>query len=279
MAFQPPPDGPGTPPPVSSTEPVVPNVLSDPAVPGETPPPKRGPRAAIVGAIAVVAALVAGIGGKLLLGLLATSVAGAALSAVFGGPWDKLPSDVRNRYEDRLEAAVGSRLDGLSKEQQATQVEAWLHSGYVRLDDTRLVRHLELEVDALSKTDVSGCASFGRSSITGKRIDDDTSDKLVGALDQASMVEFLGMNVDAIEAELRGAPPPLHVTDVQTSPILQQMLTGLNPAEIQTLANLNAGQSATDAEVCTAIRSLYRQALALDPGSKAILARLDVDAQ
>ena len=278
MTFEPPPDRSGTPPLGEGTPPIVPNVLRDPAATSDAaPPPKRRPRAILVGGIAAVAALGGSLGVKLLLGLLAANVAGAAASALFGGPWDKLPSDVKNAYEQRLETAVGHRLDGMANAQQETQVATWLKSGYSRLDDRRLTRHLELEVDALNRADVGTCAAFGRSSIAGVQIDSSTSNKIVGALDQASMVEFLGLNVEAIEAELRGSPTPIHVTSAQTSASFQAMLGGLSQAEILTLSNLSSGQKAGDADTCNAIRGLYRQALQLDPASKAIVARFDID--
>ena len=198
--------------------PIVPNILRDPAAANETAlAPKRRPRGVLVGGIMAIAGIGGSLGAKLLFGLLAANVAGAAASALFGGPWDKLPGDVKNAYEQRLETAIGHRLDGMANAQQETQVAAWLRSGYSRLDDRRLTRHLELEVDALIKADVGTCATFGRSSISGTPIDSSTSNKIVGSLDQASMVEFLGLNVEAIEAELRGSPTPIHVTSAQTS--------------------------------------------------------------
>jgi hypothetical protein len=165
----------------------------------------------------------------------------------------------------------------MANAQQETQVATWLRSGYSRLDDRHLTRHLELEVDALNKTDVGTCAAFGRSSIAGTPIDSATSNKIVGALDQASMVEFLGMNVEAIEAELRGSPTPIHVTSAQTSASFQQMIGGLSQAELLTLGNLSSGQTASDTDTCNAIRGLYREALQLDPASKAVVARFDID--
>jgi hypothetical protein len=55
------------------------------------------------------------------------------------------------------------------------------------------------------------------------------------------------------------------------------MIGGLGGPELRTLQNMTSGTSATDAEVCTAIRGLYREALELDPAGKALVARFDVD--
>ena len=277
MSFQSPPDPPAWPGAGPST-PVEPNVLHGSPVPGDAaPPPKRRSRAMIVGGIAILAGLIGSVGGKILIGLLAANVAGAALSSVFGGPFDKLPGDVKDGFEKRLETAIGNRLDGKSDSEKEAQVTAWLRSGFSRLNDASLVRHLELEVEGLNKTDVGGCASFGRASIGGQPISSDTSNKIVGALDQLRIAEFLDLNITAIEAELRGSPAAVHVTAAQTSTAFETMIGGLGGPELRTLQNMTSGTSSTDAEVCTAIRGLYREALELDPAGKALVARFDVD--
>jgi hypothetical protein len=277
MSFQSPPDPPAWPGAGPST-PVEPNVLHGAPVPGDAaPPPKRRSRAMIVGGIAILAGLIGSVGGKILIGLLAANVAGAALSSVFGGPFDKLPGDVKDGFEKRLETAIGNRLDGKSDSEKEAQVTTWLRSGFSRLNDASLVRHLELEVEGLNRTDVGGCASFGRASIAGLSISSDTSNKIVGALDQLRIAEFLDLNITAIEAELRGSPAAVHVTAAQTSTAFQTMIGGLGGPELRTLQSMTSGGSATDAEVCTAIRGLYREALELDPAGKALVARFDVD--
>jgi hypothetical protein len=272
-AGSPPTDGAVAPPP---TDPA--SAGPDTAVPAwtEPQPPKRRPKALLLGAVALAAALVGSIGGKILIGFLAVNVAGAAISAVFGGPWERLPGDVRAGYEQRLKTAVGDRLDGLSEEASTGQFRTWLNSGYLRLDDERLIRHLELEIEALGRAEEPVCAAFGRQSMTGTEIDDETATKLIGSLEQAELAEWIGLNVDAVEAEMRGAPPPSSVTDAEVSPVIQILIGGLDQQQIETFAAIDAGQSAADAEVCSAIRALYQNALFLDPPSKAIMARLDV---
>ena len=172
--------------------------------------------------------------------------------------------------------AVGNRLDGASESVARAQFETWLHGGYARLDDARLVRHLRLEIDALNRTSEKDCASFGRESLGGKAIDDDTSQHLITSLDQAGMVEFVGLNVDAIEAELRGSPPAVSISSADSGPIFEQMLGALTPGQMQTLTALTAGSTVADREMCAAIRGLYGQSLNLDSASLAVLARIDV---
>lgn len=239
-------------------------------------PPKKRPKAAIIGALGIGAALIATVGGKFLLGFLAASVVGSAVSGLFGGPWDRLPSDARNGYQQRLEAAVGNRLDGLSEAAASKKIETWLFAGYLRLDDGRLIRHLELEIEALGRSDEATCAAFGRQSITGTDVSDDTGTKMIGSLQEAALVEWIGLNVDALEAELRGSPDPTSISDAESGPVFDQLIGALGPAEVATFAAVTSGGSATDAEVCTAVRTLYSASLDLDPISKAIMARIDV---
>jgi hypothetical protein len=297
MTFQPPSPGPSWPDPTGSpprrpnelSGSVEPNALSRPPSGSDSPhapagdqqwpsaaPRRQTRRGPLVGGLAILAGVIGTVGWKLLVGTVAVGIVGGTVSAFFGGPWDKLPSDVRASYQHRLETAVGSRLDGVSESAAKAQFETWLHGGFARLDDARLVRHLQLEVDALNRTSEKDCASFGRESMGGKPVDDDTSQHLVASLDQAAMVEFVGLNVDAIEAELRGSPAAVSVSSAESAPILQQMLGRLSSSQMQTLTALNSGTTITDREMCDAVRGLYGQSLSLDPSSLALLARLDV---
>jgi len=243
------------------------------------PAPRRARRAPIVAGLAILAGVIGTIGWKILVGTVAVGIVGGTLSSLFGGPWDKLPSDVRASYQQRLETAVGKRLDGLSNTAAATQIETWLKGGFIRLDDHKLVRHLQLEIDALNRVAEKDCASFGRSSVGGKSVDSETSQTLTASLDQAGIVELIGLNVDAVEAELRGSPSAVHASDGMSGPILQRMLANLTPTQVQTITAVTSGGSPNDHDVCDMIRGIYRGASSLDPSSLAILARVDVDLQ
>jgi hypothetical protein len=268
-----PPPPPGAPQSPSST----PEWSSAPWIdPNATPPPKKRPKALLLGVLGLGAALIATVGGKFLLGFLAASVVGSAVSGLFGGPWDRLPSDVRSGYEQRLEAAVGKQLEGLSDADAKKKVEDWLAAGYLRLDDGRLIRHLDLEIEALGRAEEATCAAFGREAITGQTVSDDTGSKLISSLEQPALVEWIGLNVDAIEAELRGSPNPTRITDDESTAVLNELIEGLGQGELETFAALDSGGTATDAEVCHAVRLLYNTAKKLDPDSKAIMARFDV---
>lgn len=234
------------------------------------------PKGRIIAAAGIVAAVVIGLALKFVLPLVVGGVVGSAISGAFGGPWDRLPTDVREAYEQRLEAAAGSQLDGLSDAQIATKIDGWLTGGYPRLDDAKLIRHLELAVQALNATDEATCAAFGRNSLAGVAFSDEFEAKLIGALDPAATTEWVGLNVDAIEAELRGSPEPLAVSAAESDALVTRLLARQPEAEIATLAALADGESATDPETCVAIRSLYNGILVLDPADKALMARIDV---
>jgi hypothetical protein len=243
---------------------------------GGQPSGRRTRRGPLFGGLAILAGVIGTIGWKLLVGTVAAGVVGGTLSSLFGGPWEKLPSEVRSSYQHRLETAIGNRLDSVSDTAATTQFRTWLQSGYARLDDARLVRHLQLEIDALRRADEKDCASFGRQSVGGTTVDGDTSAHLIASLDQASMAEFLGLNVDAIEAELRGSPAPVIVSNAESGALFERLLGGLNASQMQTLSSMSSGSSVDDHATCEAIRGLYGQSLALDAPSLAVLARIDV---
>ena len=264
-------------PPEGSVPPVAPGDLGWPPADGsaaEAPAPRR-PKAAILGAIGVVAAVAVAIGVKVL-PFFAAGVIGSALSGVFGGPFDRLPSDVRGGYEQRLETAIGDRLEGLSDAEAGARIEQMLFAGLTRLPDDRIVRHLDLQVRALRVTSEATCAAFGRQSLGGLTINDDTSNDLIGSLDDAALAEWIGINVEAIEAESRGTPDQRFVTDAEVADVFDSIVGGLTPGQLNTISIVSNGGTAADADVCSAIRALYDETQDLDPVGKAAMARYDI---
>lgn len=268
-------------PPIEPATGHVPPPIPPPVWPGGAPdsvvaPPPTRPKGRILAGAGIVAAVVIGLALKFVLPLIVGGVVGSAISGAFGGPWERLPADVRSAYEQRLQSAAGNQLDGLTDAQVASKIDGWLAGGYPRLDDARLVRHLELAVQALGATDEATCAAFGRHSLVGAAFSDASEAKLVGALDAAATIEWVGLNVDAIEAELRGFPEPVAVSTADSDALVTTLLDRLTEAELATFAALGSGGSATDPETCGAIRSLYNGILVLDPADKALMARIDV---
>jgi hypothetical protein len=264
-------------PPADSVPPVAPGDVGWPPADGSAavaPAPRR-PKAAILGGIGVVAAVAAAIAVKVL-PFFAAGVIGSALSGVFGGPFERLPSDVRSGYEQRLEAAIGDRLEGLSDAEAGTRIEQMLFAGLTRLPDDRIVRHLDLQVRALRVTSEATCAAFGRQSLGGQAINDDTSNDLIASLDDAALAEWIGINVEAIEAESRGTPAQRFVTDAEVANVFDSIVGGLTPGQLNTISVVSTGGTATDTDVCSAIRALYDETQDLDPVGKAAMARYDI---
>ena len=235
----------------------------------------RRPTTIIVGAIGLVAALAVAIGVKVA-PFLAAGVLGSALAGAFGGPWDRLPADVRNGYEQRVESAVGDRLTGLGDAEKASRLEAIIKSGMPRLSDGRLVDRLALQTAALLSTSESVCAAFGRKSIGGQNVDADTAEAMFGSLETDQLVVLVDISVEAIEAEASGAPEPVFASEAEASALIDTIFATMTDADIQTIVAMSGGNPTTDAEVCSAIRSLYGGVNDLDPASQVVMARIDV---
>ena len=237
--------------------------------------PRRRPTTIIVGAIGLVAALAVAIGVKVA-PFLAAGVLGSALAGAFGGPWDRLPADVRSGYEQRVESAVGDRLTGLGDAEKANRLEAIIKSGMPRLSDGRLVERLALQTSALASTSESVCAAFGRKSMGGQTVDADTAEAMFGSLETDQLVVLVDISVEAIEAEAFGAPEPVFASEAEASALIDTIFATMTEADIQTIVAVSGGNPTTDAEVCSAIRSLYGGVNDLDPASQVVMARIDV---
>ena len=272
-----------------------PGVTPPPQPPEVTPPPNDGwappasatgqpstsgrrPKTIVIGAIGLVAALAVAIGMKVA-PFLAAGVLGSALAGAFGGPWDRLPSDVQAGFEQRLEAAVGDRLKSVDEAQRPAQIESLVRSGMQRLSDDRLVRRLILQTKALGAGDGSVCAAFGRQALAGSAVDATTATALFSALPTEDVVEWIEIGVEAIEAEAREAPDPIFASEAEASALIDSIFASLPESQVQTMADVNQGLEATDAEVCAAILGLYDAANNLGPDSLAVMARIDVQPQ
>ena len=238
-------------------------------------PPRRSRRRG-VGVVLAVVAVVGAIGGKVVLGILTATVVGSIFSSAFGGPWDRLPSDVRDSLGQRLQAALGDRLRGLSDADASGRVASMLAGGLPRLDDATLVDRFTIATTALKTVDVATCAAFVRDGVAGTTPPVAIAEKVVDALDTATLERWFEINVEAIEADARGAPPARAVSPDASSKMFADVL-GLVPAADQaTLRALIGGTPTPDAATCTAATDLYSTAIIIGGQDLDTIALYDV---
>lgn len=243
------------------------------SMPPAAPPRKRGRLGLVLAALAAGAGIIAV---KIVSGLLVGSVVGSALGNFFGGPYQRLPSEVRSQFEQRVETALGNQLDGMSDTAAADRLRSLVQHGLVRLDDAALVRHLTLQTQALDSGNTATCAGFARASIGGKAASADISRGLMEALDTRSLQEFLDINIKGLEAEARGAPAARTVSEAQAQTMFETLANRLSEQDIGSIQTMSAGTTTTDEAACHAVRSLYDTALTMSPSDVVLLARYDI---
>ena len=163
-------------PPAASTPPAVPPPLLPTAaappiappsmasadgspIPPPIEPPKKKGRFGLVGAfIAVAAAAIGAIFVKFILPLVLVGAVGQVFDSAFGGPYNRLPSDIRSGFDKRLEAAVGNTLDGQSDAAKGDRILTLVKSGLSRLDDGLINTNFQLTTKAIGAVDVPSCA-------------------------------------------------------------------------------------------------------------------------
>jgi len=222
--------------------------------------------------LAIAAALMV----KVVVPLVLGGVAASAVGSLFGGPWDRLPSDTQSRLEQRFDAAVGDSFKGLSDTDRATRIETLLRGGLPRLDDQTLIRRLQIESASLDATDEKTCAAFAQEFVKG-HVTTETSRKVLGSLDTAKYGEWIEINVSAIEAQSKGTPSQRLASQAETEAMSSALLGRVPAQHLATMQALGAGGSTVlDAASCSAARAVYAAGLGLDPQTLATLARVEV---
>jgi hypothetical protein len=253
-----------------------------PAAPPDGPPaaPPAGPPAAPKGrrwvlGVATGAAVVAvAILLKLALPLLIGTAVSGVLGNVFGGAYSKLPADQQQALQRRVDAAIGTRLDGVPDAEQSTRIEAMVRSGLPRLSDAPLVEKVHLTVKVLSATDEATCARIARGIATGVA-DKDATLKALEAVDVDSIGRWYDINVQAIEAD--AASTPVRAVDPNDSErILTGIASGFSTAEAEQVGALYRGGEVSDGDACGGLRAFYRHVETLPAGDLAVAALYDV---
>lgn len=245
-----------------------------PGLPPMPPPaPARSRRGVAV--VTAVLAVVVGVGLKWVLPLVLVSSVSGVLGNVFGGPFDKLPSDQRDALGKRFEAAVGTQLDGLSDEASGAKVDELIRGGLPRLSDQLLVERIRLTITFMGKTDLASCASIARSTASGGSTDSAMS-TAISTLDTASIGRWFDINITAIEAQSAGTPAVRAVDEASSSRVLGIIVDAMSPDEMTKLNELYGGGEVTDETACGAFRAFYGHIGELSSADIAIAALYDV---
>jgi len=240
-----------------------------------SPSNAAGPRKGIAAAAAALAALFGVFAVKVIIGFLVAGAATSAIGAVFGGPWDHLPSVTKGRLNQRVEAALGQGAKGLSDSDKSAKLYAMSLAGLARLSDQTLIRRVELYKLALDTTDEATCAAILRSSMKGLVADADKK-KLIGSLTTDQFSEWAEIGVQALEAEAKGAPPARKVSTADSNAMYYAILAAVSGQDVATIKALSGGTTVTDTAACHANRSVYAAGLALDDAKRAAFALTDV---
>jgi hypothetical protein len=250
--------------------------LDSPMPPAVQLPKKRG-RFGLVGTfVAVAAAAIGAIVVKFVLPLLLVGAVGQVLGSAFGGPYGRLPSDVRSGFDNRLEAAVGSSMDGESDSDKSDHILTLVKSGLSRLDDGLITTNFQLTSKALGAVDVPSCAAISRAIISGAQPPEDATNAMINTLSDSDLKEWFEIRVSALEAESRNSPAQVAVTDDQVNPLYTKLFALMQPEDITVIGQLGQGGTVEDAPLCTAIRDLYSSVGSLSPSDALLFARYDV---
>jgi hypothetical protein len=110
----------------------------------------------------------------------------------------------------------------------------------------------------------------------GQQVNNDTATALFASLGDEDLVAWVGIAVEAVEAETSGFPEPVFADEAEASVLIESILASMTEAEIETIVDVSQGTTATDSEVCDAVRSLYDRTDTLDPASQMLMARIDI---
>lgn len=204
--------------------------------------------------------------------LVGASVSGV-LTGVFGGPYDRLPTEQKQALEERFRASTGDTFDGLSDAERSSKVDAMFQSGLPRLSDELLVEKVHLTAKMLNAADASTCARVARATATGAA-DPDAVLVAVEGLDSQAVGRWYEIAVSAIEAAANQAPAQRTVVQAESDRVLGNLFARFSAVEARQIADLSGG-TATDADACAAIRAFYTQMERLPAADLSIAALAD----
>jgi hypothetical protein len=267
----PPPDAP-----VAYVPPPIPPPGQLPPTPPPVEPPKKSSMKLVGAFVAVVAAALGAIFVKFVLPLLLVGAAGQVFDSAFGGPYMRLPGDVRSGFESRLEAALGATLKDQSDAQQTATIQGHVKAGLPRLSTSLVDANFRLTSKAIGAVDVASCAAVSRAVVTGAEPPDAAATAMINTLSDSELQQWFEIRVSAIEAQARGTPDQVLVTDETVAPLYDELFAVMDPANIDTIGKIATGETVEDEALCTAIRDLYASVLTLSTEDALLFAQYDV---
>lgn len=239
-------------------------------------PPKQSRIRPVGVFIAVVAAALGVIFVKFVLPLVLVGAAGEFLDTAFGGPYMRLPGDVRAGFEQRLTTALGDTLNDQTDAEKTARIQALVKGGLPRLDDGQVDTNFRLTSKALSAVEVASCAAVSRAIVRGAEPPREPATAMINTFSDAELQQWFGIRIAAIEAELRDAPDQVVVSDDEVGPLYDQLFEIMSSSDIETIGELANGATVEDEALCTAVRGLYASVLTLAPEDTTLFARYDV---
>lgn len=190
-----------------------------------------------------------------------------------------LTPDARDRLKARLDTVLGDRTKGMTASQAAGTTSKLTASGYLRLDDQHHIRRLALLTQALAASDATTCAAVARAGFGGTKPDAALAVKVILNLDSASVEEWENLAIDAMQAELAGAPPPRSVSDAEAKAMYQRLGSQMDAATARLIGRVSQNPAiVSDADICTAFRALYRAGSAASPSDAVLFSLVDLGA-
>jgi hypothetical protein len=247
----------------------------------EPPPPpaapaKKSSTGLIVTFVAIATAAIGLILVKFVLPLAIVGIAGQVLDSAFGGPYGRLPGDVRSGFEARLKTALGDTLKDQTDSEQSATILRLVTSGLPRLEDGLVDENFRLTAKALAASDGASCAAVSRAVVAGTDPPESAASAMINTLSDADLQRWFEIRISAVEAEVRGSPAQVVVGDAAVDPLYEKLFAIMSTDDIDTFRALAGGETVEDAALCSAVRSLYASVLTLPAADAVLFARYDV---
>jgi hypothetical protein len=271
--------------PTSADDPTTPDASQPGWLAAGAPPESAGPQPETpkrkgFGRVGYLLAGIVGVGAfaiwKFVVPLVLVGVAGQVFGSAFGGPYNRLPSDVRAGFEQRFEAAVGADFDDQTDAEQEARITALVKGGMPRLPDGLIDTNFRLSVKGMQTVNQAACTAIARSFFTGGEPPDDAATALIDTLSDTELQQWFEIRVQAVEAESRGTPPAVLISDAAVDPLYEKVFLAMHQEDVDTFIQMANGTTVEDAKLCAAARGLYGSVLTLSPGEVLTFARYDV---